>query len=160
MSETVDLDRLYRQIVEGSPVAILYADREGLIRFWNAGAEAMFGYRADEILGKSMDPIIPENLRARHWDGWNRVMESGVTRYGRDVLSVPALRKDGVRISVEFFILLVRSSTGEIAGAAAMMQDVTKRWQQMKELRARTAALEAKTGGATIGGEHGLPESR
>lgn len=144
MSETFEPDRLYRKIVEEFPVAILYADRDGLIRFWNAGAEEMFGFRAEEMLGKSMDPIIPENLRKRHWDGWHKVMETGVTRYGRDVLSVPALRKDGTRISVEFHILLLLSSTGEVAGAAAMMQDVTKRWQQQKELRSRITALEAK----------------
>jgi PAS domain S-box-containing protein len=152
MSETVGFDLLFRKIVEESPLAILYADREGVIRFWNAGAEEMFGFRADELLGKSMDPIIPENLRKRHWDGWNKVMESGVTRYGRDVLAVPALRKDGTRISVEFYILLLRSSTGQIAGAVAMMQDVTKRWQQMKELRSRITALEAQVAeGATHG---------
>lgn len=151
MSDTVDHGLLYRKIVEDSPLAILYADREGLIRFWNSGAEEMFGYRADEMLGKSMDPIIPENLRPRHWDGWNKTMATGVTRYGRDVLSVPAMRKDGSRISVEFYIILLRAPTGEVAGAAAMMQDVTKRWQQQKEMRARLAALEAaeksRTGG-------------
>ena len=144
MNETVDFGLLYRTIVEESPLAILYADREGTIRFWNKGAEEMFGFRSDELLGKSMDPIIPENLRARHWDGWNKVMETGVTRYGRDVLAVPAMRKDGTRISVEFYILLLRSSTGQITGATAMMQDVTKRWQQQKELRSRIAALEAQ----------------
>lgn len=143
MSETVD-DLLYRKILEESPLAILYADRDGLIRLWNSGAEEMFGYRADEMLGKPMDPIIPENLRARHYEGWDKVMATGVTKYGRDVLAVPALRKDGSRISVEFHIVLLRTPTGEVAGAAAMMEDVTKRWQQQKELRSRLAALEAK----------------
>lgn len=144
MDEAVDRGVLYRTIVEESPLAILYAGRDGLIQLWNSGAEQMFGFRADEMLGKSMDPIIPENLRTRHWEGWNKVMTTGVTRYGRDVLSVPALRKDGTRISVEFHILLLRTATGEVAGAAALMQDVTRRWQQQKELRARLTALEAK----------------
>lgn len=144
MSVTVDRGWLFEHIVDESPLAILYADREGLIRYWNQGAEHMFGHRADEVLGKSMDLIIPENLRARHWDGWTKVMQSGVTRYGRDVLAVPATKKDGTRISVEFYIILLRTPSGGIAGAAAMMQDVTKRWQQQKELRTRLAALEAK----------------
>jgi PAS domain S-box-containing protein len=96
------------------------------------------------MLGKPLDPIIPENLRARHYEGWDKVMATGVTKYGRDVLAVPALRKDGSRISVEFHIVLLRTPTGEVAGAAAMMEDVTKRWQQQKELRSRLAALEAK----------------
>jgi PAS domain S-box-containing protein len=145
MTEAVDRGLLYQKIVEDSPMAILYADREGVIRFWNAGAEVMFGYTAAEAVGQSLDLIVPEKQRPRHWDGWNRVMATGVTRYGRDVLAVPALKKDGTRISIEFYILLMRSPTGELAGAAAMIQDVTARWQQFKELRARIAALEAKS---------------
>lgn len=147
MSQAADQEWLYRRIVEESQIGILYADREGLIRLWNAGAEAMFGYRADEVLGKSMDLIIPERQRQMHWEGWARVMETGVTRYGREVLAVPAMRKDGSRISIEFNILLLRASTGEILGAAATIQDVTERWQQQKELKSRFAALEAQAGG-------------
>jgi PAS domain S-box-containing protein len=147
MSQAADQEWLCRRIVEESQIGILYAGREGLIRLWNAGAEAMFGYRADEVLGKSMDLIIPERQRQRHWEGWARVMETGVTRYGREVLAVPAMRKDGSRISIEFNILLLRASTGEILGAAATIQDVTERWQQQKELKSRLAALEAQAGG-------------
>lgn len=144
MAAAVDHDWLCRRIVEESPVAVLYGDREGRIRFWNAAAEAIFGYKADEVLGQSMDLIIPERQRARHWEGWDRVMSTGVTRYGHDVLAVPAQRKDGSRISVEFYIILLRAPTGEILGAAAILQDVTARWQQQKELKARLAALEAR----------------
>jgi PAS domain S-box-containing protein len=144
MTETIDRVWLYQKIVEENPIAILYADREGKIRFWNSEAEAMFGYPAEEALGKSMELIIPENLRARHWEGWGRVVASGVTKYGRDALAVPAIRKDGSRISIEFNIILLRAPTGEVRGAAAMIQDVTARWQQQKELKARLAALEAK----------------
>lgn len=144
MTEAPDRDWLCRKIVEESPVAILFADREGKIRLWNAASEAMFGYTADEALGQSMDLIVPERQRARHWEGWDRVMATGVTRYGHDVLAVPALRKDGSRISVEFYILLLRGPGGEILGAAAVLQDVTARWQQQKELKARLQALEAR----------------
>ncbi len=144
MTETSDKGWLYQRIVEESQIAILYADREGRIRLWNSGAEAMFGYRSEEVLGQSMDLIIPERQRARHWEGWAKVMETGITRYGRDVLAVPATRKDGSRISIEFNILLLRAPTGEVLGAAATIQDVTQRWQQQKELKSRLAALEAK----------------
>lgn len=144
MAETVDRAWLCQRIVEDSPLAILYADREGKIRLWNAGAEAMFGFSADEVLGRSMDVIIPERQRARHWEGWDRVMATGVTKYGRDVLAVPAIRKDGTRISIEFNIVLLRSPAGELAGAVALLSDVTARWQQQKEMKARLAALEAK----------------
>jgi PAS domain S-box-containing protein len=144
MTEAPERGWLFQKIVEDSPVAILFADREGKIRLWNAGAEAMFGYTADEALGQSLDLIVPERQRARHWEGWDRVMATGVTRYGHDVLAVPALRKDGSRISVEFYILLLRAPTGEILGAAAILLDVTARWQQQKELKTRLQALEAR----------------
>jgi PAS domain S-box-containing protein len=104
----------------------------------------MFGYPAEEALGQSLDLIVPEKQRARHWEGWARVMVTGVTKYGREALAVPATRKDGSRISIEFNIILLRAPGGEVVGAAAMVQDVTARWQQLKEMRARLAALEAK----------------
>ena len=144
MTEIADHGWLYQRIVEDSPIAILFADRDGKIRFWNAGAEAIFGYTAEEALGQSLDLIVPEKQRARHWEGWARVMASGITKYGRDALAVPATNKDGSRISIEFNIVLLRAPTGELLGAAAMVQDVTARWQQQKEMRARLAALEAK----------------
>jgi len=144
MAEASDRGWLHQRIIEDSPIAILFADREGKIRLWNAGAEAMFSFRAEETLGQSMDLIIPERQRARHWEGWEKVMASGVTRYGHEVLAVPALRKDGTRISIELYILLLRSPAGEILGAAAFLQDVTARWQQQKEMKARLAALEAR----------------
>ena len=146
MTETADQDWMYRRIVEDNPIAILYADREGKIRFWNSGAEAMFGYTPKEALGQSLDLIVPEKQRGRHWEGWTRVMATGVTKYGSDPLSVPSMTKDGARISIEFHIVLLRSPAGELLGAAAMIQDVTARWQQQKELKARLAALEAKAG--------------
>jgi PAS domain S-box-containing protein len=138
---------MYQRIVEDNPIAILFADRDGKIRFWNAGAEAMFGYTPEEALGQSLDLIVPERQRARHWEGWERVMATGVTKYGRDALAVPSTRKDGSRISIEFNIILLRAPTGELLGAAAMVQDVTVRWQQQKEMNARLAALEAKAAG-------------
>jgi PAS domain S-box-containing protein len=143
MTET-DHGWLYQRIVEDNPLAILFADIDGKIRLWNAGAEAMFGYPAEEALGQSLDLIVPERQRARHWEGWARVMASGVTKYGRDPLAVPATRKDGSRISIEFNIVLLRAPTGELKGAAAIVQDVTVRWQQQKEMKARLTALEAK----------------
>jgi PAS domain S-box-containing protein len=135
---------LCQRIVEGSQVAIIFADLEGRIRLWNSGAEIMFGYGAEEALGQSLDLIVPERQRARHWEGYHKVMDTGVTKYGRDLLAVPAMTKDGRRISVEFSIALLRGTSGEILGAAAIMLDVTARWQKQKELRERLTALEAK----------------
>jgi PAS domain S-box-containing protein len=136
-------EELCQMIIEATQEAIIFADREGLIRLWNAGAEAMFGYRAGDALGQSLDLIIPERLRARHWEGYRQVMETGVTRYGREVLAVPAIRKDGSRISLEFTIVLVRNKTGKLVGSAALIRDVTARWQQEKALKERAATLQA-----------------
>lgn len=139
-------ESLCRQIVDGSPDAIIFADRDGIIRLWNAGAEAMFGYRADEAVGQSLDLIIPEKLRPRHWEGYHKVMATGVTKYGRDMLAVPGVRKDGARISLEFTVVLVRNADGQPLGTAAVMRDVTARWEREKALKERLAALEAKAG--------------
>jgi PAS domain S-box-containing protein len=128
-------DALCRAIVEGTQEAIIYADREGRVRLWNGGAEATFGHSAGEIVGQTLDPIIPERLRARHWEGYRQVMKTGVTRYGRELLAVPALRKDGTRISIEFSVVLIRTEAGEIAGIAALVRDVSARWQREKAAR-------------------------
>ena len=136
------LEQMAARVVAGASDAILFADREGVVRLWNRGAEEMFGWSAAEAVGKSMDLIIPERLRARHWEGWRRVMETGVTRYGKDVLAVPAVRKDGTTISIEFTIQLLRDDAGRILGPAAIVRDVTTRFQREKELRLRLKELE------------------
>ena len=133
---------LYRALVEGCPDAIVVADREGVIRFWNAGAEATFGHTAAEAMGKSLDVIIPEKLRERHWTGYNAVMASGTTKYGTESLRVPALPRSGRRLSIEFRVLLLRNDRGAIVGIAAFLRDVTAAWEEQQELRRRLAALE------------------
>lgn len=143
----MDYAWLCQQIVDGAMDAVIFADRQGVIELWNAGAERMFGYAAGEALGQSLDIIIPERLRDRHWSGYRQVMASGVTRYGEQLLAVPAVRKDGARISIEFTIVLVRDEEGELIGSAAVIRDVTARWQKDKELKQRLADLEAKLSG-------------
>lgn len=126
--------------------AIVAADREGNIRFWNPGAERLFGYTADEALGRSLDLIVPERLRARHWEGYERVMQTGHSRYGEsDVLAVPALRKDGGAISVEFTIVPLRDQSGGLIALAALMRDVTKRFEEMRELKRKLAEATKRT---------------
>jgi PAS domain S-box-containing protein len=144
---------LCQQIVDHAQDAMIFADRDGVIRLWNAGAEAMFGYRAEEAVGCTLDLIIPAPLRARHWAGYRQVMATGVTRYGREVLAVPALRKDGTRLSLEFTIILLRDAAGDLLGPAAIVRDVTARWQRDKALEERLAALDAH-----VRGTHGLAE--
>jgi len=140
-------ERLYRQVVEGSPDAIILGDPEGVIRLWNAGATAIFGFTAAEAVGQSMDLIIPERLRGRHWDGYRKVMATGTSRYGAgDLLAVPAIRKDGSSLSVEFTIQMLKDEAGRITGLVAILRDVTKRFQREKELGRRLKELEAKVG--------------
>ena len=116
MDQTGFRDWLCRRLVAESRDAIIFADKDGLIRLWNAGAEAMFGYRAAEMEGQSLDRIIPEALRARHNEGFRRVMAKGESRYAADLLAVPGLRKDGARISLEFTITLIKDDEGRSWG--------------------------------------------
>ena len=137
-------DWLCRRIVAESRDAIIFADQDGRIRLWNAGAEAMFGYRAAEMEGQTLDLIIPAALRARHHRGFRRVTATGESRYAAELLAVPGLRQDGVRISLEFTITLVKDDRGQVLGAAAIMRDVTSRWQRDRELKKRLAELEGQ----------------
>ncbi len=136
------MDRLLWQLLQDSPDAILIADRDGAIRFWNRGAERMFGHTATEALGQSLDLIIPENLRARHWQGYFRVMNTGQTKYLTEKLTSPGVRKDGSRLSLEFSMVLLRDDQGWMEGCATIMRDVTARWQKEKELKERLATCE------------------
>lgn len=125
-------------LVNEAADAIIYSDKDGLIRFWNKGAERIFGFSKADAIGHSLDIIIPENLRKRHWDGYAETMRTGRTRYGDgDVLAVPALRKDGKRVSIEFTILPFHDKDGRMAGIAAILRDVTKRFEELKALRKR-----------------------
>jgi PAS domain S-box-containing protein len=136
---------LEQRIVAEAQDAIIYADREGAIRLWNGGAEAIFGFSADEALGRSLDLIIPERQRQRHWDGYHRVMATGETRYGPgSLLAVPAMRKDGTRISVEFSIAMLRDEQGALMGIAAILRDVSERFERDRALHRRLAELEAQ----------------
>lgn len=120
--------------------AIVAADRDGIIRFWNPGAERVFGHQAAAAIGCSLDLIIPERLRERHWHGYRETMATGKSRYGEgDVLAVPALRKDGTTISVEFTVVPLKDSSGAMVGMAAVMRDVTGRFEEMRTLKRKLA---------------------
>jgi PAS domain S-box-containing protein len=120
--------------------AIIATDRGGAITFWNPGAERIFGFTSAEAVGQSLDLIIPDNLKARHWSGYHRTMETGESRYGHgDLLSVPALTKNGRRISVEFTIVLLRDESDRPAGTAAILRDVTERFEEARKLKRELA---------------------
>lgn len=136
------MEKLLEQLLNDAPDAILVADQEGVIRFWNHGAETIFGFTAGEAIGQSLDLIIPTALRGRHWEGYRRVMATGETKYVTDLLTVPGARRDGTRLSLEFSMVLLRDAAGTIVDCAAIMRDVSARWQREKELKARLARCE------------------
>jgi PAS domain S-box-containing protein len=131
----------------GSPSdAIVATDADGVIRFWNPGAERIFGHAGSEAVGQSLDIIIPERLRERHWAGFRKVMATGESRYGHgDVLAVPGIRKGGGRVSLEFTIVPLRDPGGVMIGMAAVMRDVTARFEELRTLRQKLA--QAQQGG-------------
>jgi PAS domain S-box-containing protein len=140
MSSEFDFDRFCQILAREAPDAVIYADSAGVIRFWNAGAERIFGFSEAEAAGKSLDIIIPESLRVRHWAGFGETIRSGKTRYGAgDILAVPALRKDGTRISIEFTVLPFCNEANRMVGIAAILRDVTKRFEETKALRRQLA---------------------
>jgi len=142
MSEQPDVD--LAALVAAAGDAIILADTGGTIRLWNPAAERIFGFSPSEVLGSSLDLIIPERLRARHWAGYREVMRTGQTRYGADVLRVPAIRKDGIRISIAFTVALLRAPDGQVSGIAAFVRDETARWEEEQQMRRRLAELEAR----------------
>ncbi len=137
----MNFSQIAEALLSSGSDAIVATDREGVIRHWNKGAERIFGHRAAEAVGQSLDLIIPEKLRARHWEGYDRAMQTGTSRYGEgDLLAVPGLRKDGTRVSIEFTVALIRDAGGRTIGVAAILRDVTQRFEEMKALRKQLAA--------------------
>ncbi|MEI2385260.1 PAS domain S-box protein [Breoghania sp. JC706] len=132
----MNTEEIARKLLEGLPDALVIADRAGIIRFWNAGAERIFGFRESEALGQSLDIITPERLREQHWQGYERTMRTGKTQYGAgDLLAVPAIRKGGAQISVQFSIIPMRDESGELEAIAAVMRDVTLDFEERRMLR-------------------------
>jgi len=122
------------------------------VRYWNGAAERVFGFRAADVLGGSMDFIIPERLRARHWAAWEATMKTGMTRYGAgQLLAVPALRSDGEQISIEFSIQLIEGSDDRVAWVVAVIRDVTERYVREKALRTQLKVLAAEGGRPIVG---------
>ena len=143
-----DRTALCEALLASSADAIVLCGRDGAISLWNPGAERIFGFTAEQAVGQSLDIIIPEPQRARHWQGFDRVMATGHSRYGEgETLAVPAMRRDGRRISVEFTIVPIRDAGGAMTGMAAILRDVTARFEEMRTLRRRLAADAAQQAG-------------
>ena len=138
MSSTIDFERL----VQAAGDAIIAADAEGRIVSWNPAAERIFGFTAQEALGQTLDLIIPERFRARHWNGYKQVMSTGQTKYGTEVLRVPARHKDGRPLSIAFTVTLLCRADGQTQAIAAIVRDDTSRCNEERSLRERLRKLE------------------
>jgi len=133
----------YQQLVEAIGDAVVVCDAAGAIIVWNDAAVRMFGFTRDDALGQSLDLIIPERQRQRHWDGYNKSMATGETRYGSDVLRVPALHKEGRTLSIAFTVAMLYDDAHKVTAIVAVVRDETVRWAEERQLRTRVAQLEA-----------------
>ena len=132
----------FKQLVEGAGDAIMVCDAKGAITLWNRAAERIFGFTEAEALGQSLDMIIPQRQRQRHWDGYQKTMETGITKYGADLLRVPALHKDGHTLSIAFTVSMLFSEDREVTGIVAIVRDETARFAEERKLRARLQEAE------------------
>jgi PAS domain S-box-containing protein len=112
-----------RALVHAAGDAIVVADAAGTIVLWNPAAERIFGFAEREALGGSLDLIVPERLRARHWEGYRETMKTGRTRYASDALRVPALHKDGRSLSIAFTVALLPAAHGSVESIVAIIRD-------------------------------------
>lgn len=133
----------FQQLAQALGDGLVVCDAAGAITFWNAAATRIFGFTESDAIGQSLDLIIPERQRARHWDGYHKTMATGQTRYGNDVLRVPAVHKEGKPLSIAFTVSMLHSPGGEVSAIVAVVRDETERWSEERKLKARVTQLEA-----------------
>jgi len=146
MEMETDFNEVARAIVDTTCDAIIFADREGRIRLWNRGASLIFGYAAGEVIGQSLDVIIPERLRRAHWDAFDRSIETGQTRHTDRVLTTRSMHKDGRALYVDLSFGLVKDASGRVLGAFAVGRDCTERYLAERAAKQRLQDLEARDG--------------
>lgn len=139
MNTALDFEGMVQAFGDG----VIACDVAGSIVFWNAAATRIFGFSEGEAVGQSLDLIIPPRQQQRHWDGYHRTLATGQTRYGNDVLRVPAVHREGTPLSIAFTVALLHDAAGQVNGIAAVVRDDTVRWQEERALRARLRALES-----------------
>ncbi len=133
-----------KQLVASIGDAVVVSDASGSIVLWNAGAERMFGHTEAEALGKQLDIITPERLRQRHWDGYHKSMATGTTKYGNDLLRVPAIHKDGSAMSIAFTVAMLFETDGKVGAIVAIIRDETTRFAEDRAMRKLITELEAQ----------------
>jgi PAS domain S-box-containing protein len=134
----------FRQLADAVGDAVIAADASGAIIFWNPAATRLFGYEQDEAMGKSLDLITPQRHQKRHWDGYYKTMQTGQTKYGHDVLKVPAVHRDGHALSIAFTVALLHSADQKVSSIVAVIRDETARFAEERDLRKRLTELETQ----------------
>lgn len=142
MSSTIGSSIDYQALVGGVGDGIMAADAQGLITLWNPACERMFGFTQADALGKSLDLIIPQRQQKPHWDGYNKTMETGITKYGNDVLRVPAVHKDGHTLSIAFTVSMLHNPDGSVSAIVAVIRDESVKFAEERALKKRITELE------------------
>lgn len=132
----------FELLVSQLPDAAIFADREGIIRTWNAAAERIFGHTPEAALGQTLDLIVPERFREGHWAGFERALKDGVTQYVGQSLATRSMRADGTPIYVELSFAIALDAAGESIGALATARDITERFENDRTQRRRLEELE------------------
>ncbi|ATI02056.1 MULTISPECIES: PAS domain S-box protein [Cycloclasticus] len=133
-------------LIEQNPDAMIFADLKGIIGVWNQAAVRIFGFSKDEALGASLDIIIPESLRAAHWQGYDRALQEGKTKYTGQSLPTKAVRADGSSIYVELGFSIVVDPNGLVLGSLANAREITARYKQERANQKRMQELETLAG--------------
>ena len=134
----------FRELVNAVGDAIIAADASGAIIFWNPAAARLFGYTREEAMGQSLNLITPQRYQKRHWDGDHKTMQTGQTKYGHDVLKVPAVHKDGHALSIAFTVALLHSADKKVSSIVAVIRDETDRFAEERNLRKQLTELEGQ----------------
>lgn len=134
----------FAKLVESIGDAVVISDAQGIIIYWNPAAERIFGFSKAEALGSTMDFIVPERLRHRHNEGYEHSMQTGTTRYGDKLLTVPALHKSGKPLSIAFTVSMIFDENHKAVAVAAVIRDDTERFTEQRALKKRIAELEAQ----------------
>ena len=145
MQSTLDFQALITSLGDG----VMAADAKGLIILWNPACERMFGFTEAEALGKSLDLIIPQRQQKPHWDGYHKTMATGITKYGNDVLRVPAVHKDGHTLSIAFTVSMLHKPDGAVSAIVAVIRDESVKFAEERSLRKRLMELETQLAART-----------
>ena len=142
MSSTINSPIDFQALVDGVGDGVMASDAKGLITLWNPACTRLFGFTEAEALGKSLDLIIPQRQQKPHWEGYDKTMATGITKYGNDVLRVPAVHKDGHTLSIAFTVSMLHNPDGSVSAIVAVIRDESVKFAQERALKKRITELE------------------